>query len=701
MKTCQVCSVDNPDRAPSCSSCGAPLGVASTVEAPGHGGGQPSHGLRQGVVLCQGEYIIEKELGSGGFAVAYLAKEESLGREVAIKEFFPDERSLRNGNTVQPNTRKLSQDEFQTLRDKFLSEARVLATFDHPGIVRVFRVFEENNTAYMVQEYLPGGSLFALVDQQGPLRDGPLLDYCEHLCDGLHAVHSKNFVHLDIKPENIMFNADQRPVLVDFGLSRQFIAGHTMRYTGYGSEGYAAPEQSKPRARFGPFTDVYSLGATVYFCLTGTVPPAAGQRGLGVELQRPHEIRSSIDRRVSEAIMWAMELEEVNRPQSAREFLSALTGRTVRNPSSQKARHSGSVSTPFKFKNGQANSLSELVELADRFWDEAEDYLFHGDFATWLPQIGEASLAQQARTLSATFKREQRKGLELFVREASKAAGLNSLPMLSAKPAQLDLGKLPVGARTTVPVRLLNQGRGYAWGTVALQPALRGVSAPSTFEGPAQIDLQLDLGSVTPGKYRSELVVQADGIPTNLSVPVTIEVVPISLRVEPSILDLGALAFGTASNANVRVNTSPAGGRVVGKAILDPSLPGVACESKIEGANPDVRVTIDTCSLEAGRDYATCLRLDTNAGRTEVPLRFTTSIDWGIIWQWTGGCALGGAVTLGACRAFLASTGPAFGNWFLAFSPNTEALWMGGLTAAVVGGSLFLFIRNRRRTKKA
>jgi serine/threonine protein kinase len=697
MPLCPTCNANNDNSAKSCFSCGSPLagGLDSTSQF------FPSQELACGTHLRGGEYQIRKKLGRGGFGITYRCSEASLNRDVAIKEYFPD-CCLRQGTNVYPDPDKLSQANYQSGRDKFLEEARILAQFQHPNIVRVFTSFEENNTAYMVMEYLSGGSVMEQISASGAIPVHKVLDYAEQICKALHEIHSKNVLHRDLKPDNIMLTAVGRPVLVDFGNARQFVAGKTINMTRLVTEGYAAPEQYERRSTFGPYTDIYSLGVTLYQCLTGRTDfPDARDRLRGVEVQPVTEVNSSVSPQVSEAIAWAMELEPADRPQTVEEFLSALLGGSIRRRPPKPVSKAVGGPVPLKFQRGQANSLSDLVELTDSYWDEAEDYLFNGTFALWLSQMGEAALAQQARTIAATFKGEQRKGLELFVREACKAAGLDSLPMLAAKPAHLHLGSLPVGARRRVPVRLLNQGRGYVWGTVAVQPALPGVFSPFRFEGaPTQIDLQIDLTETPPGKYRSELIITPVGVPNALKVPITMEVVPTTLRVEPAAVDMGELEFGARRTQTVRVNTEPAGGRAIGTVKVWPPSSGVACEpAVIDASSLDLRVTVNANDLESGRQYSTRIILDTNLGRVSIPFRFSVGFDRQLVWRHTAAYALGGTALLAILRAFLAETGPVFHTWFLSYT-NTdvaEGTWIGGLVGAVTVGALIQLVRTVRQ----
>jgi tetratricopeptide (TPR) repeat protein len=222
--------------------------------------------------------------------------------------------------------------EFNEGRTKFLEEGQRLAGFQHISIVKVFSLFEENNTAYMVMEFLKGKDLQKIVEERGPLPEKIVLDFIVQVANALDVVHRASVIHRDIKPANIMVAADNRAVLVDFGATRDFAAGKTRAMTRMWTDGYAPLEQYGDRAQFGVFTDIYALGATTYHLLTGAIPIQATDRAAGVELAAPQRKRGSINRRVSDAVMWAMEMQVDKRPQSVSEFIQALRGSRPRAP---------------------------------------------------------------------------------------------------------------------------------------------------------------------------------------------------------------------------------------------------------------------------------------------------------------------------------------------------------------------------------
>jgi predicted Ser/Thr protein kinase len=314
---CGVCNARNADNATVCRSCGSPL---STVSA-----GPSTTALQPGTRLAGGKFAVEKVLGQGGFGITYLAREASLGRKVAIKEFFPYGGCTRQRATVHPGG-QLSAADYQLARQKFLDEARILAQFHHQGIVQVYATFEENNTAYFVMEFVEGKTLLSVVESRGALPEKEVVGYARQVGDALTVVHQANLLHRDIKPENVLLRKNGQVVLVDFGTTRQFTSGKTGRMTAMFTAGYAPIEQYGQQARFGPYTDVYALGATCYHLLTGDVPVAAADRAQGVDLPHPCRRNRQVSRTVSDAVMWAMEMRAGQRPQSAQEFIKALVG---------------------------------------------------------------------------------------------------------------------------------------------------------------------------------------------------------------------------------------------------------------------------------------------------------------------------------------------------------------------------------------
>ena len=279
--------------------------------------------LTPGACLASGEYRISQPLGQGGFGITYRGIDTRLNRAVAVKEFFP-EGCWREGSTVI-SAGRWNSDTYSSAKQKFLLEGQTLGQFNHPGIVQVFYYFEENNTAYMVMEYLQGKTLGELLEQrQGKLGQTLALKIITKVAKALEILHFSQFLHRDIKPDNIMLADDGRVVLIDFGAARDFTANCTVRYTTTLTPGYAPLEQYGRALKNGPFTDIYALASTLYHLLTGEAPVSAIERAAGVELKTVKEIAPQISSHVSEAIALAMVMDVTKRLQSVREFLDLL-----------------------------------------------------------------------------------------------------------------------------------------------------------------------------------------------------------------------------------------------------------------------------------------------------------------------------------------------------------------------------------------
>lgn len=284
--------------------------------------------LLTGTTLQQGKYRIVRTLGRGGFGITYLAEQVLAKRMVCIKEFFPKDYYKRDDDSRHIT---LSSDGFgETMgrfKDKFLKEAQLIAALDHPNIIRIHDLFEENGTAYYVMEYIDGESLHSLVSRRGALSEADAKGYIEQLAAALSHIHAHDIAHLDVKPGNIMVQAkDNRAVLIDFGLSKHYdVGGAQTSSTPVGiSHGYAPMEQYQTGgvSTFSPGTDIYSMGATLYFLTVGKTPPTAavvGEDGLGV-------LPSHLSESTRIAIEHAMQPRRKDRPASVEEFLSLLDG---------------------------------------------------------------------------------------------------------------------------------------------------------------------------------------------------------------------------------------------------------------------------------------------------------------------------------------------------------------------------------------
>ena len=310
--------------------------------------------LSKNTSLQGGRYSIIESIGKGGFGITYLATQRGLDRTVVIKEFFMSDYCARERDTLRVTFgTDSSREMIERFREKFVKEARNIAAFDHPNIVRVIGVFEENNTAYYVMEYHSAGSLGSLVDNRGALNEDDALYYIRQVASALKYVHSRKMMHLDIKPDNILVNSRGEAVLIDFGLSKRYDEkGKATSTTPIGiSHGYAPMEQYNPGGvgEFSPAIDIYSLGATLFTLLTGEMPPPALQLVDSRSLQGDLAAKN-VSGAVAEAVIKSMSFMKEARPQSVDEFLALLNAQPAAGSSSRPtqpmAKSGGGVSRP-------------------------------------------------------------------------------------------------------------------------------------------------------------------------------------------------------------------------------------------------------------------------------------------------------------------------------------------------------------------
>ncbi len=229
--------------------------------------------LRPGSVLL-GKYIIGKMIGKGGFGVTYLAYDNSSGKKVAIKEYFPYGVALRGaGNAAVSVANMENADAFKMGAEKFYDEAKLVSRFNgNPNIVGVYEFFYENNTVYFVMEYLQGHTLKDHINSTGTLTAAQALFLIRNVSDALMAAHSSSVLHRDVSPDNIILCDNGDIKLIDFGAARQVVAEHSQSFSVILKPGFAPLEQYQKKGNQGPWTDIYSLGTTLYFAMTGDIP---------------------------------------------------------------------------------------------------------------------------------------------------------------------------------------------------------------------------------------------------------------------------------------------------------------------------------------------------------------------------------------------------------------------------------------------
>lgn len=285
--------------------------------------------LPPGTPLMNGQYLVGKLLGKpGGFGITYLGWDSQLATFVAIKEYLPREVAGRHFDrlTVSAHTND-DAEHFRYGLEQFLHEARTLAQFDHPNVVRVRSFFQENGTAYLVMDYLQGNSLQDhLINLGGRMPEQEALDTMLPVLAGLREVHAKGFLHRDIKPQNIYITSTGRPILLDFGTARQSLGELNRGMTTIITPGYAPWEQYHRHGKQGAWTDIYACAATLYHLVTGIVPPEAAERVAQESLIPPLQIIPALSPHFNYALLQALSIDPANRPQDVATFQAALKG---------------------------------------------------------------------------------------------------------------------------------------------------------------------------------------------------------------------------------------------------------------------------------------------------------------------------------------------------------------------------------------
>jgi hypothetical protein len=289
--------------------------------------------LPAGTPLLQGQYLVEGFLNAGGFGITYLAR-DSLDRRVVIKECFPSTMCCRSDEMVRARSRS-HQGEFDAVVRLFGQEARRLAKLEHPNIVGVRDVFEENGTAYMALDYIDGRDMLDVIEQETwRLDPDTVREITLQLLDAIGHVHARGMLHRDISPDNILLTADDTPILIDFGAardtarrkSRLLSAMHVVK------DGYSPQEFYLQGGEQSPASDLYSLAASLYHAITGDPPVYSHRRLAAIAERQPDPYRSlagtaeGYDRRFLAMIDRAMEVFSRDRVHSAAEWMAGIAG---------------------------------------------------------------------------------------------------------------------------------------------------------------------------------------------------------------------------------------------------------------------------------------------------------------------------------------------------------------------------------------
>lgn len=267
-----------------------------------------------------GEFEIRGHIGRGGFGIVYLAFDHSLHREVALKEYMPDEFAIRGSNAKIIIKSERHKEAFQIGLRSFVNEARLLAHFKHPSLAEIHRFWEENDTAYIAMEYCQGKTFKEKLSELDNFPDEVWLkEMLSHLLDALDILHRENCLHRDISPDNILFRPNGQPILIDFGAAR-YVKNNTQPPTIILRPGYAPIEQygDKEEMTQGPWTDIYALAAVIYFAIAEKIP----RRKTSDQLKPLSESdkKNQYSRKFLNAIDRALSDKPENRPQSVEEF---------------------------------------------------------------------------------------------------------------------------------------------------------------------------------------------------------------------------------------------------------------------------------------------------------------------------------------------------------------------------------------------
>jgi serine/threonine protein kinase len=270
-------------------------------------------------------YRVSRPIASGGFSIVYLAYDE-YGSPVAIKEYLPAGLSLRGKGEIVPTISPEHTNLFRYGMKCFFEEGRALAKISHPNVVRVINFFRANDTVYMVMQYERGRTLQEhIVQRKGEIKENFIRHVFVQLMNGLREVHTNKLLHLDLKPANIYIRNDGIPLLLDFGAARQTLLTDAPRLNPMYTPGFAAPEQYKNRDALGPWTDIYSIGATMFACLSGMAPQAADQRAEKDRMQPVTKtFKGKYSRELLEIIDWCLDMNHLNRPQSVFSLQKAI-----------------------------------------------------------------------------------------------------------------------------------------------------------------------------------------------------------------------------------------------------------------------------------------------------------------------------------------------------------------------------------------
>lgn len=275
-------------------------------------------------------YRIVKKIASGGFSIVYLASDED-GNAVAIKEYLPSSLALRQQGELVPSISSENLPIYRIGLKCFFEEGRALARIAHPNVVSVINFFRANETVYMVMAYESGRSLQEHILRRRDKGEKPLVSerfirrMFNLVMNGLREVHTNKLLHLDLKPANIYLRLDGTPILLDFGAARQTLKTDLPKLYPMSTPGFAAPELYSKNGNLGPWTDIYSIGASIFACMVGAPPQPSDQRKNGDKMENHYrKLDGLYSPELIEVVRWCLKMDPLERPQSVFALQKAL-----------------------------------------------------------------------------------------------------------------------------------------------------------------------------------------------------------------------------------------------------------------------------------------------------------------------------------------------------------------------------------------
>ena len=311
------------------------------------------------------QFTIERPLSNGGFGITYLAQDNFLKRRVVVKECYPEVFCRRDGEKVKVRS-QTHQNKYRAIIQMFMREARAIAKLKHPNIVGVHRIFEDNETAYMVLDLIEGRDLLSVIqDDFDKLSPDQVKELLIKVLDAIDLVHQHDLLHRDISPDNILLDKWGNPVLIDFGAAREEASRETRAISAVlvVKDGYSPQEFYFAGGKQGPSSDLYALGATFYHLISGYAPPNSQTRMAEFASQNPDPCEPLVgrfpdyDQAVLESIDKAMAILPKERIQNARSWLNTLTG---------------AADTTRPIQHAAADDLSKVL---NRLVSETNEYL--------------------------------------------------------------------------------------------------------------------------------------------------------------------------------------------------------------------------------------------------------------------------------------------------------------------------------------